>query len=899
MSGGHSLFERWRGRAAPAEEPVPQPADVPAVGLQLWLDGSARVLRLAGPLRSVLALPTQAGVRLHDYVQPYSLLVLEGEPPDWQGQPLELDFKAAGGRTLHTRGWLLAQSGGWLLQLFDIGDLLQHRQQALAAERQQHLTAHLACALRACTIERLQVVAEEQLNWLVRHWRARGARVLVQTDQGWQTYACSGDALHWPRDEQLAPVLDRQLPASMISSATEPGLQDLLPGLSTYLLAYAQGQVNQAWLICVEPQEVLQALDALLVAAAFVEPLLGRLAAHQLDQQSERLDSLQLQLGAGWWQWRLDEPQLHLDPALAESLGIPPALTVNQWLSRVHPADREATQLAFGDLQRQGCAVQLNLRLLDHNAQAQPRWYRVCGQVHGSGGNRRVQGFMLDISDIKTQQLQASAAQARLENLIASSPAVIYVQRYHEGALLSEFFSASLEPLLGWQPRADEPLQPGQWLHPDDQPLWLERTRILLREGSSRSRYRLRDHQGGYHWVLDEARLLRDDLGLPVEVVGIWLDVSEATAAAEKVRQSEERYRVLVEDSPAMICRYRPDLSLVFGNQPLADYLECSPAQLAGLNLGQWLSEAQRQAFVERLAGLTPEQPVSNAEICLQLPGREHAWWVWSDRGLFDEHGQLQEIQAVGRDNTQVRRTQQQLLQSAKMATLGEMATGLAHEINQPLNVMRMAVVNALKRLENGEVQVDYLQDKLKRIDAQVLRASKVVDHMRVFGRRSEVEQQLFAPWQAVEGALSLLADGLRGKGVELRVQPPEHDAQVTGHQDQLEQVLINLLVNARDALLARREQQRDVQPWIALGLECDARQVRLLVEDNGGGIEPRLLERIFEPFFTTKPVGVGTGLGLSVSYGIVDTMGGCLSVENGELGARFCIELPRAQIIS
>ncbi|MCE6981760.1 PAS domain-containing sensor histidine kinase, partial [Pseudomonas frederiksbergensis] len=181
--------------------------------------------------------------------------------------------------------------------------------------------------------------------------------------------------------------------------------------------------------------------------------------------------------------------------------------------------------------------------------------------------------------------------------------------------------------------------------------------------------------------------------------------------------------------------------------------------------------------------------------ICLQLPGREHAWWVWSDRGLFDEHGQLQEVQAVGRDNTQVRRSQQQLLQSAKMATLGEMATGLAHEIKQPLNVMRMAVVNALKHLENGDVQVDYLQDKLKRIDAQVLRASKVVDHMRVFGRRSEVEQQLFAPWQAVEGALSLLADGLRGKGVELRVQPAEHDVQVSGHQDQLEQVLINLLV--------------------------------------------------------------------------------------------------------
>ncbi|MOA25954.1 Sensor protein TorS [compost metagenome] len=75
--------------------------------------------------------------------------------------------------------------------------------------------------------------------------------------------------------------------------------------------------------------------------------------------------------------------------------------------------------------------------------------------------------------------------------------------------------------------------------------------------------------------------------------------------------------------------------------------------------------------------------------------------------------------------------------------------------------------------------------------------------------------------------------------------------------------------------------------------LEQDERQVRLLVEDNGGGIDPRLLERVFEPFFTTKPVGVGTGLGLSVSYGIVDAMGGCLSVENAAEGARFCIELP------
>lgn len=893
MSGGPGLFERWRGRSTAAPVEPEQPPSVPAVGLQLWLDDTARVLRMAGPLRCALALPAHAEVRLQDCVQPHSLLVLEGEPPDWQAQPLDLDFKAAAGGTLHTRGWLQGQPGQWMLQLFDIGDLLQHRQQSHNAERQRHLTSHLAAELRDCSIERLPQVAQEQLQWLVRHWRATGGRILLQGEQGWQTYASSHDPVHWPADELLGRLLERQVAGQVVSSISHAELHALMPQADTYVLPYAQGHIVQAWLICVGPLEALNAADALNACAAYAEPLVSRLAAFNLQQQSERLDSLQLQLGAGWWQWRCSESSLQVDPGLAQSLGIPARLTLGQWLSRVHPADREAAQLALGELQREGCALHLNLRLLDHNLAANPRWYRLCGQVRGSGQQRRVQGFMLDISDIKHQQSQASAAQARLENLIASSPAVIYIQRYAEGALQAEFFSASLQPMLGWESTGEAPLQPGQWVHPEDQALWLARTRTLLREGQIRSRYRLCDRYGGYHWVLDEARLLRDDLGLPVEVVGIWLDVTEATEAAERMRESEERYRVLVEDSPAMICRYTPELNLVFGNQPLADYLECTSAELAGMNLGQWMSQAQRDAFVERVAALSVEQPVSTAEICLELPGREHAWWVWSDRGLFDEQGRLLEVQAVGRDNTQVRRTQQQLMQSAKMATLGEMATGLAHEINQPLNVMRMAVVNALKRLENGDVQADYLQDKLKRIDAQVLRASRVVDHMRVFGRRSAIEQHLFEPWQAVEGALSLLADGLRSKGVDLRVATAPPQTLVMGHQDQLEQVLINLLVNARDALLEQRAQQRELQPWIALRMEADERQVRLLVEDNGGGIDPRLLERIFEPFFTTKPVGVGTGLGLSVSYGIIDAMGGCLSVDNAVDGARFCIELP------
>ncbi len=644
-------------------------------------------------------------------------------------------------------------------------------------------------------------------------------------------------------------------------------------------------------------RQTLSDRDWLALATAIAAPLLESLREHRHQQQLERLEALQALLGTGWWEV-FDSAEVQLARSLADSLGLPATrLSLQDWFARVHPADRDELRSQLQALQDEGTPLELCVRLQPCE-QAQLLWYRVQGQALGIGAGRRLVGFMLDISDIKNQQQQAAAAHARLDNLIASSPAVIYVQRYVEGALQPTFFSASLQPLLGWSLADCSDGALVEHVHPDDRAVYFQRTRQLLREGTVSTRYRVLDRQGHAHWLLDEAKLLRDDLGLPVEAVGLWLDVTEATLAAEQVRASEERYRILVEDSPAMICRYRPDLTLIFGNRPLATYLECAPEQLPGVNLGSWMSDEQRAAFIQRLAQLTPQVPVSTAEVNLRLPGREHAWWVWSDRGVFDEQGRLLEVQAVGRDNTEVRRSQQQLTQSAKMATLGEMATGLAHEINQPLNVMRMAIVNVLKRLGNGDVQVDYLTDKLNRIDAQVQRAARVVDHMRVFGRRSEIEQHPFNPLEAIDGTLVAAARrACAAKAWSCGSRRSDLQVQVRGYVDQLEQVLINLMVNARDALLSKREADRDFQPWIAVYAESDEHVVRLWVEDNGGGIDQRLLERIFEPFFTTKPVGVGTGLGLSVSYGIVENMGGRLSVRNGDEGARFCIELPLAVV--
>jgi PAS domain S-box-containing protein len=908
LSSGDKLFGRLLNRPL-GVSPTQQTAVVQSVGLQLYLDGDGYVNHLSGPLRHVLAAQLSSAQPAHllTYLLPHSSLSVEGQPADWQGQMLDLDFFSQAGPPLHLRGWVQAQDGGWLLQLLDIGDLLGERRQARSREQSQLLATQIRDQLRLCSLARLPDALGEQLQRLSQHLHIPCLAVALLDEQGlgWQIhqhYAALNAPCLWREQQPLGTALDSLDGASpqRLLSSERPRLSAIFGLNEGFAVPYRDAQGVAAWLLCADYNVQQQAPDLsdhdwLLLAAAVAAPLLERLREHRHQQQLERLDTLQALLGTGWWEVFSDSNQVQLAPTLAHSLGLMTTqLPIQDWFNQVHPADRDELRSRLQALQDNGAPLEVCVRWQTAE-QPLPLWYRLQGQSLGIGAQRRLVGFMLDISDIKNQQQQAAAAHARLDNLIASSPAVIYVQRYVAGALQPSFFSASLQALLGWSLVDCDDGRLVEHVHPEDRPRYFERNRQLLREGSVSARYRVLDRQGNAHWLLDEAKLLRDDLGLPVEAVGLWLDVTEATLAAEQIKVSEERYRILVEDSPAMICRYRPDLTLTFGNRPLAMYLECTSEQLPGVNLGSWMSDEQREAFVQRLAQLTPELPVSTAEISLRLPGREHAWWVWSDRGIFDEHGTLVEVQAVGRDNTEVRRSQQQLTQSAKMATLGEMATGLAHEINQPLNVMRMAIVNVLKRLSNGDVQIDYLTDKLKRIDAQVQRAARVVDHMRVFGRRSEIEQQPFNPLEAIEGTLSLLSEGLRGKGVELRIKEADFQVQVRGYVDQLEQVLINLMVNARDALLGKREANRDFQPWIALHAECDEHVVRLWVEDNGGGIDPRLLERIFEPFFTTKPVGVGTGLGLSVSYGIVENMGGRLSVRNGDEGAQFCIELPIA----
>lgn len=243
------------------------------------------------------------------------------------------------------------------------------------------------------------------------------------------------------------------------------------------------------------------------------------------------------------------------------------------------------------------------------------------------------------------------------------------------------------------------------------------------------------------------------------------------------------------------------------------------------------------------------------------------------------------------------REAQAQLIQASKLATLGEMASGIAHELNQPLTVVAVAAENSLLGIEEDECDRDFLRGKLETIVRQTRRMGGIVNHMRQFSRKENKPLESFDPLEAVAGAVGLISEQFRTVGVRLEQDLPATCRNVSGHPMQLEQVVLNLLTNARDAVLGESAASGAgaYVPRVRVSVVDDNRRrlVVISVADNGGGISEEALERVFDPFFTTKTDGQGTGLGLSISYSIVDAMGGRLEVKNTDGGAVFRIILP------
>ncbi len=272
---------------------------------------------------------------------------------------------------------------------------------------------------------------------------------------------------------------------------------------------------------------------------------------------------------------------------------------------------------------------------------------------------------------------------------------------------------------------------------------------------------------------------------------------------------------------------------------------------------------------------------------------------------LTEAHQRLEAIAWRRRAETEMAQQRLRAVQVDRLQALGEMATGIAHEINQPLNGIRSFADGVRLGLARGwVVDVARLGETMSDIVVQVDRISDIIDHMRVFARgQTGVDRIRFNVAAPITGALKLMGAQLRGSGITIEQTVADDLPWCEGWPNAIEQVVLNLLSNARDALEERRLGLRrddptaaaDWSPKITIGAAAAATVVRMWVADNGGGISRADEARIFDPFFTTKDIGKGTGLGLAISRSIVtDRHGGQIEVDNrpGE-GVTFYVVLP------
>ena len=301
------------------------------------------------------------------------------------------------------------------------------------------------------------------------------------------------------------------------------------------------------------------------------------------------------------------------------------------------------------------------------------------------------------------------------------------------------------------------------------------------------------------------------------------------------------------------------------------------------------ISPEDFEAFMGYIEQAKSGIAVSNVELRLLHADKHEIPILFNLTSHLKSSGKENEIVCIAQDLSLRNALQSEAVHASKLATLGEMSTGLAHELNQPLNAMRISLSSLKRGLNSDTGSPAKAEVQINRIDEQITRASEIIDHMRIFGRRADEPPSCIDVHSCVTRVAKMSERQLTLAGIKLELDL-EEGLDILAHSVLIEQVILNLLSNAKFELLSRKI----AEPWISMVAHSIDDHVVFTISDNAGGIPEPVLKRIFEPFFSTKEAGEGTGLGLSISYGIVEDVGGILSAKNTEVGAQFSIKFPK-----
>ncbi|SFL84052.1 PAS domain S-box-containing protein [Desulfomicrobium norvegicum] len=523
--------------------------------------------------------------------------------------------------------------------------------------------------------------------------------------------------------------------------------------------------------------------------------------------------------------------------------------------------------------------------------------------------------------DLDEAHQALARSERRLSRAILASSDGIWEWSFDTG---QAYFSPRWYEMLGYEDQ-ELPMTFQTWkdlCHPEDFQQAYERIQVVVNSNGGKSynsEFRMRTRDGEWRWILGRGDVIeRDADGRPLLVSGTHTDVTERRLAEERLRQSEEKFSQLFRLSPDAIVLLNVESGrLVDVNDSFTSISGFSREEALGktlLELGIYRNPGERDEIYRRLArdGFLRDfefealhkdgSTVVSAMTCqtLELDGVPH-------------------LLAVLRDMTQMKKLREVMIQSEKMRSVGGMAAGIAHEINNPLGIILQASHNLVRRTRpdfskntqvaetiglDMELMARYMRARkldlfITDIQEAATRAAGIIRRMLDFSRLAESGRSQCDLQTLIEHSLTLarndydLKKFYDFKKMDLRISVEEGLGKLACTETEIEQVFLNILRNAAQAMAEATPTVEN--PRLEIRARRIGNRVRIEIEDNGPGMSAEISRRIFEPFFTTKPPGQGTGLGLSVSYFIVTKgHGGTMEVESEPgLGTRFIIELP------
>lgn len=450
------------------------------------------------------------------------------------------------------------------------------------------------------------------------------------------------------------------------------------------------------------------------------------------------------------------------------------------------------------------------------------------------------------------------------------------------------YWSPAAETLYGW--KADERL--GRPVAPFYLATFVPP--VTQRESDLSNPYVVRryTHRDGHViWVSSRITALRDSQN-PDSLLGymdVSHDITRSIEAEQALRESEARYRAIVEDyQTELICRFKPSGMLTFVNEVYCRYFGKSRDELMGMNFLYFIPEAERPRLIQHLSTFNPNRAVGALEHQVSLPGQGLRWLQRTDRAIFDERGKIFEFQSVGRDITdrkrmeaQIQAAQFHLVQAARLATIGEIASGVAHQIYNPLTTI-IADAQILRRnLPPAQAGSDsVVAESAAAIEQAGWRLQQVIQRLMEFSRPANEDLAPLSVNETVQSAIALVHTSLESLGCRLELALGQNLPAVRGNPNQLESLWVNLLLLARDGLSARPPEGGEA--LIRVASEAGPHNTVIVeVSDNGLPIPEEQLMLIFEPNFVGPTTGRGTGMELSICREIVRQHNGQISAES------------------